>query len=155
MDNAIDRRLIRHQSAITKILELIEDTEIDAALNNLSTELRRCWSILRDVNKAGSKAQTYHTLDHLLTKKGPLDLTVWEIDPATRALIEDHHPDGPRALESSPIDSKRLQQDISGFMVSTANMTGMLSTIAERTATVILAFVAPHPVYINSEAMLR
>jgi hypothetical protein len=108
--NAIDRRLIRHRNAIAEELELTEDKEIDAVLENLSSELRRCWSLLRDVNKAGSEAQVYHTLKHLLAKRGQLNHTVWEIDPATRALIEDHHPDGPCALESSPTSSKRLRQ---------------------------------------------
>ncbi|MCG7932707.1 MAG: hypothetical protein N0E44_22060, partial [Candidatus Thiodiazotropha lotti] len=108
--NAIDRRLIRYRTAIAKVLELTEETEIDAVLNNLSSELRRCWSVLRDVNKAGSEAQVYRTLAYLLAKRGQLDHTVWEIDPATRALIEDHHPDGPCALESSPTNSKRLRQ---------------------------------------------
>lgn len=108
--NAIDRRLIRYRTAIAKVLELTEETEIDAVLENLSSELRRCWSVLRDVNKAGSEAQVYNILKHLLAKRGQLDHTVWEIDPATRALIEDHHPDGPCALESSPTSSKRLRQ---------------------------------------------
>ncbi|MEW8437158.1 MAG: hypothetical protein AB2689_03290 [Candidatus Thiodiazotropha taylori] len=110
MGNAIDRRLLRYRTDIAENLELTEETEIDATINYLSSELRRCWSVLRDVNKAGSEAQVYHTLKHLLAKKGQLDHTVWEIDPATRALIEDHHPDGPCALESSPMNSKRLRQ---------------------------------------------
>lgn len=107
---AIDRRLNHHRTAIAKVLELTEDTEIDAVLNNLSSKLRRCWSLLRDVNKAGSEAQVYRTLEYLLAKRGQLDHTVWEIDPATRALIEDHHPNGPCALESTPTSSKRLRQ---------------------------------------------
>lgn len=109
---AIDRRLNHHRTAIAKVLELNEDTEIDAVLNNLSSKLRRCWSLIRDVNKAGSEAQVYRTLEYLLAKKGQLDHTVWEIDPATRALIEDHHPDGPCALESSPTSSKRLREAV-------------------------------------------
>ncbi|MCG7872384.1 MAG: hypothetical protein JAZ11_09825 [Candidatus Thiodiazotropha lotti] len=108
--NAIDRRLTRYRDAIAEVFELSEETEIDAVLNNLSSELRRCWSVLRDVNKAGSEAQVYRTLEYLLAKRGQLDHTVWEIDPATRAFIEDHHPDGPCALESSPTNSKRLRQ---------------------------------------------
>ncbi|MCG8038456.1 MAG: hypothetical protein JAZ19_15610 [Candidatus Thiodiazotropha taylori] len=108
--NAINRRLVRHRDAIAAILELTEHTEIDAVLNNLSSKLRRCWSLLRDVNKAGSEAQVYHTLKYLLAKRGQLDHTVWEIDPTTRALIEEHHPDGPCALESRPTNSKRLRQ---------------------------------------------
>lgn len=110
--NAIDRRLTSHRDAIAEALELTEKTEIDAAIYSLSSDLRRSWSLLRDVNKAGSEAQVYHTLKYLLAKKGQLDHTVWEIDPATRALIEDHHPDGPCALESSPTSSKRLRQAV-------------------------------------------
>lgn len=108
--NAIDRRLARHRGAIAETLELTEDTEIDAVINNLSAKLRHCWSLLRDVNRAGSQAQVYHTLKYLLAKKGQLDHTVWDIDPATRALIEDHHPDGPCTLELRPTSSKRLRQ---------------------------------------------
>jgi hypothetical protein len=40
---------------------------------------------------------------------------------------------------------------ISGFIVKTANITGILSTTEDKTPTKILALVAPSEVYINSE----
>ena len=49
------------------------------------------------------------------------------------------------------VTSNHCESGIEGSMVNTANITGMLSTIADKIPTSMLAFVAPKSVYINAE----
>jgi hypothetical protein len=73
-------------------------------IQDLSDALRRAWSILRDVDHSGSEAQIYHTINELISKPEQILGRIWSVDLATRSLIEDHHPDGPLALENQTID---------------------------------------------------
>ena len=49
------------------------------------------------------------------------------------------------------VTSIHCESGIVGSIVNTANITGMLSTIADKIPTRILAVVAPRSVYINTE----
>ena len=62
----INARLDRIRPELAKILGLDEETEISAMIDDLSVELRRCWSILRNVNNALSDASVRLRLEELL-----------------------------------------------------------------------------------------
>ncbi len=49
------------------------------------------------------------------------------------------------------VTNNHCESGIAGSIVKTANITGMLSTIADNIPTSILALVAPKSVYINAE----
>ena len=122
--HAIDRKLIKNWDEIANIIRPIYEKnlteyeinqpatqwafqiEFNALIQDLSNALRRAWGILRDVNRAGSDAQIYHTLEALIREPEKILSSIWSIDLATRSLIEDHHPDGPLALEDKSIDAE-------------------------------------------------
>jgi len=115
--HAIDRRLVKDWGKIANIIRPIYqknhseidinqlatqrafEIEFNALIQDLSNELRRAWGILRDVNRSGSDAQIYRTLQALIHDPKDIQNQIWSIDLGTRSFIEDHHTDGPLALE--------------------------------------------------------
>ncbi len=120
--DAIDRRLANHRSKIEEVIRPIYEknltefeinrpaaqdafeTELNALTQDLSNALRRSWSILRDIDRAGSEANIYHTLKELISKPELIMSRIWHVDLATRSLIEDHHPDGPLVSRQPQLD---------------------------------------------------
>ncbi len=81
---------------------------IDLAIEEIAGELRRCWGLLRDVNRARSSAQVYRRLDHIVGHADDVVALFDESDPATKAIIEDHYPGGWLALETGEPDRQEL-----------------------------------------------
>lgn len=81
---------------------------IDLAIEEISGELRRCWGLLRDVNRARSSAQVYRRLEYIVDHASDVVALFEESDPATKAIIEDHYPGGWLSLETSEPDRQRL-----------------------------------------------
>jgi hypothetical protein len=126
MGHAIDRRLVKDWDKIEDVIRPIYeknlteseinqpavkrafDIEFNALVQDLSDSLRRTWSTLRDIDHSGSEAQIYHTINELISKPEKIISRIWSVDLATRSLIEEHHPDGPLALENQTIDAGNL-----------------------------------------------
>ncbi len=81
---------------------------IDLAIEEITGELRRCWGLLRDVNRALSDAQVYRRLEHIVAHADHVVELFEESDPETKAIIEDHYPGGWLSLESSEPDGQKL-----------------------------------------------
>ncbi len=130
VSRAIDRRLAKCRSAIVELLDidpkaveyrrspdLTEPGEMialaDLALEEISGELRRCWALLRDVNRAASSAQAYQILDRLETDPDRAVELFGSIDPRVRHLIEEAYPGGWMALEPDEPDAHVLRETIS------------------------------------------
>lgn len=82
--------------------------KIDLALNELTGVLRRCWSLLRDVNRAASLMQLYRKLEEIERDPDRFAARLDELDPETRGWIEDFYPGGWIALEDGPVKAKLL-----------------------------------------------
>lgn len=100
MSDAIARRLAQQRARLAALTDLTEPAEIDGLLDELATELRRCWAILRDVNQAATDARVRKTLQSLRKAEDDLYARVEATDPNTRSLIEDCWPGGQRFLEN-------------------------------------------------------
>lgn len=113
---AIDRRLQARRDRFVALLNIdLSDVEsmrptedmqqgqfvrlADLMLDELSGALRSCWSRLRDVNRAPSKAQIYRTLEAIQARPADAMQLFGSVDAVTRCLIEDHYPGGWAALE--------------------------------------------------------
>jgi hypothetical protein len=85
---------------------------IDLALEELGDALRECWGVLRDVNRAGSAAQVFRTLEAVA--RAPAKYThvdsLRELGPRTISLIEDNYPGNWMALEENAIDTEHLRE---------------------------------------------
>ncbi len=81
---------------------------IDLAIGELSAELRRCWSLLRDVNRAASLSRVYHNLEQVETDPDNFLISLDSLDPETRAHIEDFHPGGWMAVEEGKVTAQSL-----------------------------------------------
>lgn len=113
VSNAIGRRLARQGERLAALTGLTDPAEIDDLLEELATELRRCWAILRDINRAASDARVRRTLQMLLKVEDGLYNGVMAADPNTRSLIEDSWPGGQRFLENiGPSDEAMLHQAV-------------------------------------------
>lgn len=113
VSNAIGQRLARQGERLSALTDLTEPGEIDGLLEELATELRRCWAILRDINRAASDARVRKTLQMLLKVGDGLYDGVMAADPNTRSLIEDSWPGGQRFLENvDPSDEAPVHQAI-------------------------------------------
>ena len=127
---AIDRRLTKRRSAIIDLLDIDPEaveyrrstgpTEpgdmialADLALEEISGELRRCWGLLRDVNRAASSAQAYRMLERLEADPDRAVELFGSIDPHVRYLIEQAYPGGWMALEADGPDAHVLRETIS------------------------------------------
>jgi len=123
--NAIDRRLNAHRVRLAELLDIdLTDAEgigatvdnlvpairyrIDIALEEIAGELRRCWSLLRDVNRAASAAQLHHTLRALRADLDQAVDMIDRLDPETRGTIDDFYPGGWLAIETSVPDKDQL-----------------------------------------------
>lgn len=82
--------------------------KIDLALNELTGVLRRCWSLLRDVNRAASLTQLYRNLEEIERDPDRFATRLDELDPETGGWIEDFYPGGWIALEDGPVEAKLL-----------------------------------------------
>ncbi len=104
--NAIDRRLRVRRERLAALLNIdLSDTEsvratenepqgkivflVDIMLDELSGALRRCWSLLRDVNRAASRSQEYRTLEALEARPAEAVQLFETVDPHTRRIVED------------------------------------------------------------------
>lgn len=113
VSKAIEKRLERKRMRLAALVGLSDAHETDSFLEELATELRRCWAILRDINQAASDARVHSTLQMLLKVEDDLYNSVMAADPNTRSLIEDSWPDGQRFLENvDHSDETALQQAI-------------------------------------------
>lgn len=113
MSDAIARRLAQQRARLAALTDLTEPAEIDGLLDELATELRRCWAILRDVNQAATDARVRKTLQSLRKAEDDLYARVEATDPNTRSLIEDCWPGGQRFLENvDASDEAMLHQAI-------------------------------------------
>lgn len=106
VSKVIEGRLEEQRGRLADLTGLSEPAEIDGLLDDLATELRRCWAILRDVNRALSDARVLQALASLLKVKNDLYACVVAADPNTRSLIEDSWPGGQRFLENVDRDDE-------------------------------------------------
>jgi plasmid stabilization system protein ParE len=115
--SAVERYFLWRKTATTEGRRV---HRIDLAMEELAGELRRCWALLRDVNRAGSSAQVYGTLQVIeASPRAFADLdALYRIEPETRALIEDYYPGGWIALEQAPIDAEALSQAVRDALAS-------------------------------------
>ncbi len=81
---------------------------IDLAIEEITGELRRCWGLLRDVNRALSGAQVYRRIEHIVARADHVVELFEESDPETKAIIEDHYPGGWLSLETGKPDRREL-----------------------------------------------
>jgi hypothetical protein len=127
---AIDRRLEEHRAAIIDLLDIDpkaleyrrspDPTEsgetialADLAMEEISSELRRAWGLLRDVSRAASSAQIYRILERLQSDPDRAVDLLGYLDPHVRCLIEDAYPGGWMALEGDGVDPELLRETIS------------------------------------------
>lgn len=124
--NAIERRLKARRARLAELLDIdIKDREfqclpgdpgngryiyrIDLAIDELTRELRTCWSLLREVNRAASSAQVYRTLEAIAAEPTNFVDPSQRIDPETWGWIEDHYPGGWMALDQGPVEPALLR----------------------------------------------
>ncbi len=130
VSRAIDRRLTKRRSSIVELLDIdpkaveyrrspdaTEPGEMvalaDLALEEISGELRRCWALSRDVNRAASSAQIYRILERLEANSDRAVELFRSIDPRVRHLIEEAYPGGWMSLEAEGPDVHVLKETIS------------------------------------------
>lgn len=81
---------------------------IDLAIEEIAGELRRCWGLLRDVNRARSTAQVYRRLEHIVAHVDHAGELYEESDLKTQAIIEEHYAGGWLSLETGKPDRQKL-----------------------------------------------
>ena len=108
---AIYRRIQNHLDEICRPLGLSEPTEKEALAADLTTELRRAWSYLRDVQNAASDPGIRKILLKLVQADNLPDRCT-EIDPNARSLIEDCYPGGRTPLEEGVKDLPQLERAV-------------------------------------------
>ena len=86
---------------------------IDLAIEEITGELRRCWALSRDVNRAASSAQIYRILERLEADSDRAVELFRSIDPRVRHLIEEAYPGGWMSLEAEGPDVHVLKETIS------------------------------------------
>jgi hypothetical protein len=74
---------------------------VDQAIDALTEELRRCWSNLRDVNRAASLAVVYRILEALEANSRPAMEAFDQLDPRVRHIIEENYRGGWIALATN------------------------------------------------------
>lgn len=108
--DAIDKRLARRaRDRLVAITGLTESGEIDALLADIGHTLVVAWAYRRDVDGAAFGGQLYHTLKAVLDDPAHHAARYFDIDATTRAVIEEHYPDGHLALAADNPDSKKLK----------------------------------------------
>ncbi len=90
----------------------------DLALDDIAGELRRCWALLRDVNRTASTAQAYKILEQLEANPDKAAELIDCIDPRVRHLIEETYPGGWMALQVDGPDPQMLINAISNVRSS-------------------------------------
>lgn len=88
-----------------------EPTEKEALAGSLTTELRRAWSYLRDVQNAASDPGIRKILLKLVQADNLPDRCA-QLDPNARSLIEDCYPGGRTPLEEGVKDLPQLKQAV-------------------------------------------
>lgn len=83
---------------------------IDLAIGELVGTLRRCWSLLRDVNPAISSARVFRALEAIERNAENFIQQMESLDPMTRGLIEDFYPGGWMALAADPVCAEALSR---------------------------------------------
>jgi len=88
-------------------------TRLDLVIEDIVGELRRCWAIFRNVNRAGSPALAYRALKALEADPNHLITRVEQASPYVQLLIAEAYPGGWLALENDEVDPGRLRAAIS------------------------------------------
>jgi hypothetical protein len=90
----IDKRLQRSRRQIAAAANLSDETEIDAMMEELSSALRRCWALQRDVVRAPSSAGVRRVLEALEQDPDWGLAHLDHLDPETLGTLEEHFPGG-------------------------------------------------------------
>ena len=106
---SIRRRIDRHREPLAQALGLDDTTEIDAAVEDVTTLLIRCAVFLREVDKAASPARQRIILRRFREGGQFTGSALWRLDGATFNLIAKHYPRGTIALNTDPIDPQELR----------------------------------------------
>ncbi len=86
---AIERRLRLIRPKLAELTALREPGEVDALIEELAVELRRCWSKLRDRDLAYSDPVVRQWLTKYVELPENKRPSIWEADPSTRGIVED------------------------------------------------------------------
>ena len=108
--DAIDKRLARRaREKLVAITGLTEGSEIDALLTDIEHTLVVAWAYRRDVDGAAFGGQLYHTLKAVREDPEYHAARYFDIDATTRAVIEEHYPDGHLALAATAPGPEKLK----------------------------------------------
>ena len=108
--DAIDKRLARRaREKLVAITGLTEGSEIDALLADIEHTVVVAWVYRRDVDGAAFGGQLYHTLKAVLEDPAHHAVRYFDIDATTRAVIEEHYPDGHLALAATAPGPEKLK----------------------------------------------
>ena len=122
---AIERRVRNNIDSIAAPLNLDDSAEQEALVEAVTTELRRAWAYLRDVQSAASDPAALHILKELLRAED-LVTKVEQSDPNVRRLIEEHDwfSRGKAFVEEIATDPVRLRKATSRALraVTKSNM---------------------------------
>jgi hypothetical protein len=88
-------------------------SRLDLAIEDITGELRRCWAIFRNVNRAGSPAAAYRTLEELEADSRDHVSRLEEASPYVQVLVAGKCPGGWLALENDEVDPDQLRAAIS------------------------------------------
>ena len=108
---AIHRRIQKNLDEICQPLGISDPTEKEALAAGLTTELRRAWSYLRDVQNAASDPGVRKILLKLV-QADKLPDRCEQVDPSARSLIEDCYPGGRTPLEEGVKDLPQLRRAV-------------------------------------------
>lgn len=100
IDYSIEQRVARIRSELISITSLVESSEVEALLADITDALRRSYCYLREINRADSPEATRHTLNKLLSSQKILLKNYRTCEPTARNLIAQHYPLGAAALET-------------------------------------------------------
>ena len=120
---AIERRVRNNIDSIAAPLNLDDSAEQEALVEAVTTELRRAWAYLRDVQSAASDPAALHILKELLRAED-LVTKIEQSDPNVRRLIEEHdRPSRGRAfIEEIANDPHRLRKATSRALAATTKV---------------------------------